>query len=70
MDAARLSPFLAVFLFCAPVLWPSGTQTMWAMLYLFGAWCVLIVVMAVIAPALTQAPLPPPDRDREDSEAP
>lgn len=69
MDAARLSPFLALFLFSAPVLWPLGTQTIWGMLYLFGAWVGLIAVMAVIAPALMRSrPLRSED-DHEDSEA-
>lgn len=65
MDAARLLPFLALFLFIAPVLWPKGTHTLSGMFYLFGAWIVLIAIMAWLAPALR-----PPRSARPTSEDP
>ncbi|MEM6825176.1 MAG: hypothetical protein AAF566_08685, partial [Pseudomonadota bacterium] len=58
-------PFCAAFLFGVPVFWKSSPETGWGMLYLFGAWLILIVLAIVLARALTRvgaAPGPPPER--------
>ena len=61
MDAARVMPFAAAFLFIAPVLWRGGGETGWGVLYLFSAWLLLIAVAALIAGTLARAPDPRPD---------
>jgi len=43
MDALRLLPWLGVFLFGLPLLW-SERATASGLLYLFGAWLVLIIL--------------------------
>jgi hypothetical protein len=40
-DAARLLPWLGGFLFALPLLW-TGARTTVGLMYLFGAWVVLI----------------------------
>ncbi len=52
IDAVRLVPFLGVILFFLPVLWAGQSQSSAGLLYLFGAWGVLIVIMAALARAL------------------
>lgn len=52
MDAARFLPAAAAFLFTVPVLWARSTGTAAGMLYLFGAWLVLILVAGAVARAL------------------
>jgi hypothetical protein len=61
-DAARLLPFLGLFLFMLPLLWaPKPIQpghlaevrnTAWDGLWLAGCWAVLVVVAAILAPLL------------------
>ena len=43
MDALRLLPWLGVFLFGLPLLW-SAPATGAGLIYIFGAWAVLIVL--------------------------
>lgn len=56
MDAARLLPFLGVFLFAVPRLWrsdaASGAATAGEGLYLFAVWGGLIVAAAVLSRGL------------------
>ncbi|PRX34954.1 hypothetical protein SAMN05216257_102572 [Meinhardsimonia xiamenensis] len=43
-DAARVLPFLGVFLFLLPLIWREGSSTAKGMIYLFSAWGVLIAL--------------------------
>ena len=52
MDAARLLPWLGAFLFGLPLLW-SAPRTGSGLLYLFGAWLVLIVLSFALARRLS-----------------
>ena len=53
MDAARLLPLLGIFLFLLPILWqPRLTpepDTVHGVVYLFGAWTVLVIAARVLA---------------------
>ena len=53
MDAARLLPFVGVFLFALPMLWGSeespGATTAREGLYLFAVWAGLILAAGVLA---------------------
>ena len=56
-DAARLLPFLGVFLMVLPVLWsPLGTGRLLSrdLIYFFGIWAALIVIAALFARKLTR----------------
>jgi hypothetical protein len=55
MDAARLLPWLGAFLFGLPVLW-SAPETAAGLLYLFGAWVVLIVLSFALVRRLSEGP--------------
>lgn len=55
MDAARLLPWLGAFLFGLPLLW-SVPGTAAGLLYLFGAWVVLIILSLVLARRLSEDP--------------
>lgn len=53
-DASRLLPALGAALLLVPLLWtpstaPGGVGNAAALLYLFGAWVLLIAVAAVLA---------------------
>ena len=56
-DLARLLPVVGVFLFLVPILWAPGqtprADTAPDGLFVFGVWAGLIVVAALLAPALT-----------------
>ena len=53
MDAAKLAPFVGVFLFIVPVLWSAGTSTTAALVFVFSVWCVLIALAAFLSTWLT-----------------
>jgi hypothetical protein len=55
MDAARLLPWLGAFLFGLPLLW-SAPETGAGLVYLFGAWAVLIVLSFALARRLSDDP--------------
>ncbi|MDU8946566.1 hypothetical protein [Ovoidimarina sediminis] len=65
MDAARILPFLGVFLFLVPAIWGGAVSTLSGLIYLFIGWAVLIVLSAVIARVLAR---PGPQGDRVDDE--
>jgi hypothetical protein len=50
-DVRRLLPFIGALLFLVPLLWNAGgeTRTAMAMVYLFGAWAVLIALAAILS---------------------
>jgi hypothetical protein len=52
MDAARLLPWVGGFLFALPLLW-SAPRTASGLVYLFGAWVVLIVLSFALARRLS-----------------
>ena len=47
-DAARLLPVLGAVLFAFPILW-AGHRTVGGLVYIFGAWAVLILGTALIS---------------------
>jgi hypothetical protein len=55
-DAARMLPFLGVFLFAMPILWSGeGTPseaTARSGLYIFSVWVLLVLAAALMAPGL------------------
>lgn len=55
-DAARLLPVFGLFLLLFPLMWdaPDGSQAGKTLVYLFGAWLVLIGLAAYLAPGLTR----------------
>jgi hypothetical protein len=55
MDALRLLPWLGVFLFALPLMW-SDRATASGLLYLFGAWLVLIVLSFALVRRLSDDP--------------
>ncbi|MEZ5772711.1 hypothetical protein LX70_00405 [Defluviimonas denitrificans] len=69
MDAARLLPLLGIFLFLLPILWqPRLTpepDTVHGVVYLFGAWTVLVIAARVLARIVMTEPDEggPDDRD-------
>lgn len=52
-DAARILPVAGVFLIVLPLFWRSGSRatvdTVWAGIYLFGVWAILVLTAAAIA---------------------
>ncbi len=54
MDAARLLPVLAGFVFLVPMLWAVGSRTTVGYLYLFGAWLLLILLAGVLSRGLSR----------------
>lgn len=59
-DAARLLPWLGVFLFALPLLWTDARTTV-GLIYLFAAWIVLIGLTLALARRLS-----PDDRRGDD----
>ena len=57
MDAARVLPFVGVFLFFMPLLWAEGLTTVVGLGFLFGAWAVLIIAVFGVSRALGRAML-------------
>jgi hypothetical protein len=55
MDALGLLPWLGVFLFALPLLW-RAPETAAGLLFLFGAWAVLIVLSFALARRLSRDP--------------
>lgn len=55
IDAARLLPVFGMLIFAFPVLWARDSGTASGVLYLFGAWLVLIVFAFVLARRLRQS---------------
>lgn len=52
MDAAGLLPFVVVFLFCIPLLWPRGDDgpaVSVVIFYIFGIWLVMAIVTAIVS---------------------
>ncbi len=64
MDAARVLPFLGLFLFLLPLLWEdaagAGQATAFEGLYLFAVWAGLILGAAVLARGLAEGLDDPP----------
>lgn len=62
-DAARLLPLVGAVLWVIPLLWvrnPETAGSAGAMIYIFGAWVILIGVSAVISRRLRpDDPIPP-----------
>lgn len=60
MDAARLLPLAGVFAFLLPILWqPRQTaepDTTFGLVYIIGAWALLIVAARVLAHLIAHAP--------------
>lgn len=67
MDAAKVLPVLAIFLWCVPLVWPQSgdgaVSSATALIYIFAVWAVLIVVTWGLSRALRAAM-----DDRTDSE--
>lgn len=61
VDAVRFVPILGVVLFVMPVLWAGEGKTSAGLIYLFTAWAVLILAMAVLARAITRGGPAEPD---------
>jgi hypothetical protein len=54
-DAARLLPVMGAGLFMVPLLWPMGqVSNVTALIYLFGAWLILIIGAALLARRLAR----------------
>jgi len=73
MGAIKLTPVLGAWLFLLPILWPKGDSaggnTMSsALIYIFVAWCVLIVgnaiLVARVGPDPSEDARPPNDDGR------
>ena len=58
MDAARLLPFIGIFLFAMPILWgpedAPGVTTAREGLYLFVVWAGLIIAAGVLSRSLSE----------------
>ncbi|MEO9823179.1 MAG: hypothetical protein ABJF50_02035 [Paracoccaceae bacterium] len=54
-DAAKLSPVLGAVLFLMPVLWAGAGSTAGGLVYLFGAWALMILVMKLLSRHLSDA---------------
>lgn len=67
-DAAKLLPVIGLVLILLPVLWSDAARTSSGILYLFGVWALLIVVVAFLSRLLT-ATEPPPGEDAHDHES-
>ncbi len=65
-DAARLLPWLGGFAFLAPMLWAARAGTAAGVVYLFGAWAVLIVLCALLSRRLRDDLGPPEPEARDD----
>ncbi len=52
-DAAKLSPVLGFVLFLMPVLWAGVGSTAGGLVYLFGVWAIMIVVMMMLSRRLS-----------------
>jgi len=44
-DAAKVLPVLGAILLCLPILWASEARTAQGLIYIFGVWALLILVM-------------------------
>lgn len=66
-DAARLLPFVGVFLLLLPILWqPRATaapDTVRGVVYLFGIWTLLILAARFLAPRVMAAPAEDEEED-------
>lgn len=58
MDGARFAPVFATFLFALPVMWGAAQDvpTASALIYVFGAWGLMIVATALISRKLRNIP--------------
>ena len=65
MDAARVAPLLAVFLWCVPLIWPqtgdAAVSSATALIYIFGVWAGIIVLTWGLARILRHAMDDSPD---------
>lgn len=56
MDAAKVMPVLAIFLWCVPLIWPQSgdgaVTSATALVYIFGAWTGLIILTWILSLAL------------------
>lgn len=62
-DAAKLVPFAGIVLFLMPVLWAGNGSTAGGLLFLFGGWAILILVIAILSRRLSDTE---PKRDRTE----
>ena len=62
-DAARFVPLLGLVLLLLPVLWSDSNRTADTIIYIFSAWALLIVLVAILSRRLV-------DTVPEDSDAP
>lgn len=53
-DAAKLSPVLGGVLFLVPVLWAGVGSTAGGLVYLFGVWAIMIVLMMLLSRRLAE----------------
>ncbi|CAN0600784.1 unnamed protein product [Ectocarpus sp. 12 AP-2014] len=53
-DAAKLAPVLGFVLFLIPVLWAGVGSTAGGLVYLFGAWAIMIVLMMILSRRLSE----------------
>lgn len=67
MDAAKVTPVLAIFIFCIPLIWPqdgpAAVSSATALIYIFTSWAVLIALTWWLSRALR-----PSMDDRTDDE--
>ena len=54
-DAAKLAPVLGAVVFLIPVLWAGSGSTAGGLVYLFGAWAVMIFVVKLLSHRLRDA---------------
>ena len=54
-DAARVLPILGAVLLLLPILWADSARTSGGLVYVFAAWAILIVIVAVVSHRLGNA---------------
>lgn len=68
MDAARVAPVLALFLWMVPLFWPQsadgGVSSATAIIYIFVVWAAVIVLTWVLSIALSRIARQDPQDDR------
>ena len=62
-DAAKLVPVVGIVIFLMPVLWAGNGSTSGGLLFLFGGWAILILVIAILSRRLSDTE---PKRDRTE----
>ena len=64
-DAARVLPVFGLVLMFLPVLWSDGARTSSGLIFIFGTWAALIVIVALISRRLGRTTAPSGDSERD-----